>query len=166
MSASGPEVLLLALGNDLLADDGVGLAAARALAPRFEGRVEVVESAESGLALLELIAGYDRALLLDAMLSGRFQPGAVTEFGASDFRRVVAPSPHYAGLPEVLALAERIGVEVPRELRVLAMEVENPHELRSGFSPRVERALPAFIDRAGRILEAWTGSQAPSPVDS
>jgi Ni,Fe-hydrogenase maturation factor len=72
--------LLLALGNDILKDDGVGLAAASLLRSEFKGAVDIVEASGTGLALLELLAGYDRALLLDAIFTGNAPPGTVLEF--------------------------------------------------------------------------------------
>jgi hydrogenase maturation protease len=147
-----PRSLLLALGNDILGDDGAGLAAARLLRAEFEGEVDVVESGESGLALVEMLEGYERALLLDAIVTGQHPPGAVLEFSPDDFRKIVAPSPHYAGIPEVLDLASRLGLTFPEELRVLAMEVESLHLIREGLSPTVAGALPAFVDRARHLL--------------
>jgi hydrogenase maturation protease len=158
VSDGGGRPLCLALGNDILGDDGVGFAAGRAVAARFGDRVEVVLTSEAGLALLEHLAGRRRALLLDSVETGRVPAGTVLAFGRDDFRRVLAPSPHYAGLPEVLALGERLGLEVPDDLRVLAMEVEDACTVREGLSPAVERALPELVERAAAILAGWTAT--------
>lgn len=144
--------LLLALGNDLLADDGIGLAAAREIAREAPPGVAVEETGEAGLALVELMMGYDNAVLLDAIMTGDHEPGTVIELGPADFRRVVAPSPHYAGLPEVIDLAARLEVPFPTRIRVLAMEVENPHEIGAPMTPRVAAALPAYVARARACL--------------
>lgn len=149
------ENLLLALGNDLLGDDGVGLAAARLLQPEFQGAVEVVETSEAGLALVELMEGYQRALLLDSIITGRCLPGTVLEFSPEDFQRVLAPSPHYAGLPEVLALAGNLGISFPQEIRILAVEVAEPRTFHEGLSPLVEQALPGFVAQARQVLDGW-----------
>jgi hydrogenase maturation protease len=155
MTERAAKTLLLALGNDILGDDGVGFAAARELEARFAPDVDCVLSSEAGLALLELMEGYQRALLLDAIVTGDSPVGTVHEFAPTDFRRVLAPSPHYAGLPEVLELAERLQLEFPRELRVLALEVEDPYAIREGLTPGVARALPEFVARAASVLEDW-----------
>lgn len=155
MSERAAKTLLLALGNDILGDDGVGFAAARALEARFAPEVDFVLSSEAGLALLELMEGYERALLLDAVVTGRAPVGTVHELDPDDFREVLAPSPHYAGLPEVLALAERLGIDFPRELRVIALEVEDPYEIREGLTAGVADALFVFTARAAQILEGW-----------
>lgn len=146
----GP-ILVLAMGNDILADDGAAWGAARLLKQEPLDGVDILETAEAGLALLELLEGYDQVVLIDSVKTGRFPPGTIIEFNPADLQKVVAPSPHYAGLPEVLALAERLNLNFPKRLRIFAMEVENPFEIREGLSPAVEAALP---EMARRVREA------------
>ena len=147
--------LLLAVGNDILKDNGVGLAAASLLRSEFKGAVDILDAPGTGLALMELLAGYDRALLLDAIFTGNAPPGTVLEFCREDFQKTAAPAALYVGLPEVLRQAESLGLEFPRELRILAMEVENPFKSHAGMSPATRGALPGYVDQARRVLKAW-----------
>jgi hydrogenase maturation protease len=147
--------LLLALGNDILKDDGAGMLAAGLLRPEFQEAVDVVEAPGTGLALLELLAGYDRVLLLDAIFTGSAPPGTVLEFCREDFQKAGAPSALYVGLPEVLRQAESLGLEFPRELRILALEVESPFESHGGVSPVTRGALPGYVERARQVLKGW-----------
>jgi hydrogenase maturation protease len=147
--------LLLALENDILKDDGIGTVAAHLLRSEFKSAVDIVEAPGTGLALLELLAGYDRALLLDAIFTGSAPPGTVLEFSREDFQKAAAPAALYVGLPEVLRQAESLGLEFPRELRILALEVENPFESHGGMSPATRKALPGYVDRARQVLKSW-----------
>jgi hydrogenase maturation protease len=157
--------LLLALGNDILGDDGIAPAAARRIEALMGERVHVVCSAEAGLALLELMEGYDQALLLDSTKTGLAPVGHIHEFPPEAFSGTPAPSPHYVGLPEVLALAVRLGIALPDKLRILAMEVENPYVIREVFSPDVAAALPEFVRRAVDVLRKWVDS-APDTTEA
>jgi len=47
-------ILLLALGNDIMGDDAVGLVAARALKNEFSDGVDIVEASVAGFRLLEI----------------------------------------------------------------------------------------------------------------
>jgi hydrogenase maturation protease len=152
----GKRCLLLALGNDILKDDGVGLAAAGLLRSEFKEAVDIVEASGTGLALLELLEGYDRALLLDAIFTGNAPPGTVLEFSREEFQQTAAPSALYVGLPEVLRQAENLGLEFPRELRILALEVENPFGSHEEMSPSTRGALPGYVEKARRVLRGWT----------
>lgn len=155
VATPAPRPLVLALGNDILGDDGVAFAAARALGTEFGEAVEIVMTGEAGLALIEFLAERECALLLDAMVTGRHLPGTVVAMTAGDFRRVLAPSPHYAGLPEIFDLAGRLGLPMPDELVVLAMEVEDPFTVREGLTETVAQSLPAYVARAGDIVRGW-----------
>ncbi len=146
--------VVLALGNDLLGDDAVGFHAARQLCSESIEGVDVVETGEAGLALLDYLEGYDRAVILDAIATGRCEPGTILSWHRKDFKDIVSPSPHFSGLPEMLHLAERVGMHFPRELRVLAMEVDNPTVFRESLTPRAQAALPAFVAEARKTLAA------------
>jgi hydrogenase maturation protease len=156
-------ILVLGLGNDILGDDAVGLLAARRLRASLPATVEALESAGAGLDLLDVLEGYDRALILDAIATGEHPPGTVLEFGAADFEKVIAPSPHFAGLPELLQMARQLAIPFPATLSVLACEVADPYQIREGLSPSVADALPALVARARQILESWLSASAHDP---
>lgn len=155
-------ILVLALGNDLLGDDGVALLAARALQEEFADGADVVETSEAGLALLESLEGYERALILDSITTGHHAPGTVLELAPEDFRALAAPSPHYAGLPDVLELGRRLGVSMPAQLRILVMEIAAPGALGGALTAPIAGALPSFISRARAILREDTSHTKPA----
>lgn len=146
---------MLALGNDILGDDGIGFHAARLLRNEFTEDVEVVESSEMGLALLDYLENRERALILDAVATGKCAPGTVLCWDREDFRRCVSPAQHAAGLPHILELAERLKMNFPRELRVVCVEVGDPTVFRETLTPEAGAALPAFVAEARRILVEW-----------
>ncbi len=159
MTERGAPILVLGLGNDILGDDAVGLLAARRLRASPVQGVDVVETGEAGLALLDLLEGYDRALLLDSIVAGDHPPGAILEFTSADFAKIVGPSPHYAGLPEVIRLAHALGIAFPGEIRVLACAVADPYQLRDGLSGPVQAAVAGMVERASRIVEGWRSTR-------
>jgi len=155
MNARRHETLVLALGNDLLGDDGAGLAAARILRQESEGTFEFLESSEAGLALLELMEGYKQVLLLDTVSTGRHPAGSLVEYSPEELGTVLAPSPHYAGIPEVLQMAERFGFAFPKVILILAIEIDPPCEFREGLTPAIDRALSSLVARARYLLDRW-----------
>ena len=147
--------LVLGLGNELLADDAVGILAARDLSERLGAQADVVESSLSGLALLDLLIGYRRAIMIDAIHTGRASPGTITRLSREDLSRVLAPTPHYAGLPELFALARRLELEFPQELVIFAVEVEDPLTVGGPMTPAVRRALPGLVELVQSQVERW-----------
>jgi hydrogenase maturation protease len=147
--------LVLGLGNELAGDDAIGPLVVRALRDELDGVADVVESSASGLALIEVFAGYDRAVVVDSIVTGRNPPGTVTDKGLEDVGRVVAPSLHQAGLAELAAVAGRLGLGFPSRTRVLAVEVADPYTLGVGLSPSVASALEGLVGRVREQVLAW-----------
>ena len=147
--------LVLALGNDILGDDRIALEAAELLQAGRPPGVQFVYSAEAGFALMEKMTGYRQVLILDSVMTGRHPPGTVLEMNRDDFRKIVAPSPHYAGLPEIFRLADCLDLDMPTELRIVAMEVQDPYQVREQMSAQVRAGLPAFVATAGQVLAGW-----------
>jgi hydrogenase maturation protease len=151
----GRRTLVLGLGNDLAGDDAVGILAARAVREELGDVADVVESSASGLALIEVFADRERAVVIDAILTGRTPPGTITEMALDQVGRVVAPSLHHAGLSELAAVAERLGLGFPSRTRVFAVEVVDPYTLGAGLSPPVADALARVVRMAVAQVRAW-----------
>ena len=149
------KILVLGLGNELLSDDGVGVLAARALREELGGSADVVDTSLSGLALLDFFDGYDKAILIDAVQTKRCPPGTVTELTPADLSAVVAPSPHYAGLPELLDLAGRLEMDFPDEIRIFAVEVVDPHTIGGAVSDPVRRSVGEVAERVRSQVRLW-----------
>ncbi len=146
------KILVLGLGNDLLADDAIGHLAVKELGPRLAGRADVEATALHGLALLDVLAGYDAAVVLDAACTGSRPVGTVHEIAAGTLARVQNPSPHFAGFPEMLDLAGRLGLHFPQKLRIIAVEVLDPFTIGGAMTPAVRDALPGLCKRAEQAV--------------
>ncbi|MCS6965099.1 MAG: hydrogenase maturation protease [Thermoflexus sp.] len=154
------KILILGLGNDLLSDDGVGLLAVRALREELGeiGEVELVESPLSGLALLDLLIGYDRVILIDAVQTGQAPPGTIWRWRVEELGSVRAPSPHYAGLPEMLAVARALQIPFPERIEIYAMEVADPLTIGGDLTPAVREALPELVRQVREQVREWKSS--------
>lgn len=141
-------VLVLGLGNILLGDDGLGVAAVGALEARYTvpQSVRVVDGGTLGLALLDELAGAENAILVDAILTGA-PPGTPVRLEGDAVAPAVEArlSPHQVGVADLLAAAELTGV-LPRRLVLLGL-VPGSLELQVGCSPHVRAALPDLVDR-------------------
>jgi hydrogenase maturation protease len=146
-------VRLLGLGNEILADDAFGILAAREVARRFQGQIDVVQSSSAGYDLMDHLLGARRLLVVDTIVTGRAKPGAISVFTA-DRVQPAAPggSPHFLGLFEVLAVGKRLGLPVPEEMVVIAVEASDCTTVGGGMHPDVQSAIPEVVELVGRIL--------------
>ncbi len=147
--------LVLGLGNDILGDDGAGIHAVRRLAAETGLRADLRESSLHGLALMELLIGYRQAIIIDAIQTGHYPPGTVLEIDPAYLRPVPIPSPHYAGLPEMIDLARQMGIDFPRDIRVIAIEIESSPDIGEALSAPVSRAIPRAARWAQEIVQGW-----------
>jgi hydrogenase maturation protease len=138
-------VLVLCLGNDLRRDDGVGWAIADALEADPPRGAVVRRSAMSGFYLLDELVGVPRAVVVDAVQTGRHPPGSVLEFAMDALATPAGPSPHAVGLPTVLDVGRRSGLALPSRVNVVAVEVEDMSEVAEGISDTVRAAVPAAV---------------------
>jgi len=151
----GAFVLLLGLGNELLGDDGVGLAVVRRvkelLPAPLAARVDIEEAAAAGFDLMEYLRGYGRAVIVDAITTEGGLPGAIYRMSAAELR----PTAHLArvhgiNLAGALAIADQLKIPMPGEVTVIAVEAEDLYTFREGLTP----AVAAAVEEAARAVLA------------
>jgi len=147
--------LVLGLGNEINSDDGVGVIAVQMLETQLPEEADFLTTSEHGVSILELFLGYERVLLVDAIQSGRNRPGTVVELNPDDFGPVLAPSPHFSGLPEMITIGRELDLEFPKEIKILAIEVEDPYSIGEELSESVKAGLPELVSRARSELLKW-----------
>jgi hydrogenase maturation protease len=156
-------VLVLGLGNDILTDDAVGLLVAREVRTRLGSGsgIEVRGTTEMGLTLLDEIVDCGSLVLVDAVQTGKVPPGHVHEIGPEELPQVTATSPHFLGVGETLALGTSLGLSMPRQVRIFAIEVADPFTLGLSLTPAVEQAVMVAAERVVAQARAFATSSLP-----
>ena len=155
--------LVLGLGNAILGDDRVGLAVAEAVRHRLppDKGVEVDEEHHGGLRLMERLAGYDRAILVDALCVEGYPPGAVVLLGPDDVPTENSASSHDLSLPAALQLGAELGLHMP-EVAIVAITAGDVSAFSEELSPAVAAAVPQAVEAV--LAEARTGAPEPAPA--
>ena len=142
-------VLILGLGNILLGDEGLGVHAAERLAQRFElpTGVEVVDGGTSGLDLIDILAGRDHVIVLDAV-DADAEPGSLVHLSQSAIPTgwQTKQSHHQLGLGDVLAALALLEL-APRAMTVIGM-VPADLEPALQLSPIIAGRLDHLVDAA------------------
>jgi hydrogenase maturation protease len=149
------KILVLGLGNELLADDAVGLLIIRELTKQYKGQAELVECTVSGLALLEYFIDFEKAIIVDAIHTGKKPAGTIYELIPSDLGEIYAPSPHYTGLPEMMALARQLELQFPEDIKIFAMEIADPYTIGGPLTESVSNAMEGLIMIILKQLSDW-----------
>jgi len=146
--------LVLGLGNPILTDDSVGVRVAEevraALAPRPETPVVVETASLGGLALMEMLIGYDRAILIDALCRADRAPGNLLRLSLRDIQALSpterSVSPHDTSLGVALDLGQQMGLPLPEEIVIYAITVTDVLDFGDEPTPPVAAAIPAAVD--------------------
>ena len=111
--------------------------------------VEVLQSEVAGLRLLELVRGFTRVIIIDALKSpaevGR-EPGEVVRYEAKDFKGGHRyGSAHSIGLDTALELGHKLGYDMPEDVTVFAIEAVDVETFGEELSPAVAEAAERVL---------------------
>ena len=158
--------LVVGLGNPILGDDGIGWWVVDALEARLAtderargmaGDLELDRVAVGGLSLMERLVGYERVLLVDAILGGEM-PGTVSVGALAETVCHLAghlDSAHDVSLPEALSTGRALGARLPDDITVVSVAVRDVDHFGEHLSPDVAGAVEVAV---ARVLDAL-GSQ-------
>ena len=149
------KTLVLGLGNPILSDDGVGFRVVQELKARFsKPNLTLVESSASGLNLLDLITGYDKLIIVDAIKTEGGEAGKIYRLGAENLGAVRhSASPHDINLATTLELGRKLGAVLPQQIIILAIEVADVTTFSEKCTPEVERAIPLAVSMVAGELD-------------
>jgi hydrogenase maturation protease len=161
-----PRTLVLALGNPIRSDDGVGIVALRCLEedPRVPGTVDLVEGGTKGLELVSYISGMSRLLVLDAVDVGAVAGTIVCIRGTELCTLPGNGNVHDLALADILNALRLLGQE-PQETVLLGVQ-PGTTELGTSLSKSVESSLPHFVEAAIEQLCLWASCQAVPLCDA
>jgi hydrogenase maturation protease len=145
-------ILVLGIGNILLADEGVGIHVVHEMAARADAArlalpdgVELFDGGTFGIDLLDTLAGRRKVIVVDAVRTDA-APATVLRFTAADLVRREATdlSLHQVGLLETLTMAGHLGC-APDEVVIFGIV---PGTLDPGLelSPEVAAVVPRVVD--------------------
>jgi hydrogenase maturation protease len=183
VSDSHPGTLVLGLGNPILTDDGVGIHVARAVAVRLGSQpaladgVDFAEASVGGLRLLELLAGYKRVILVDAIQTADGLPGDIRRFLLGESLEATGGggahpslhrdcsttlhggSTHDLSLQGALAWGRQNGMALPADEDILIVAVEAEDVLTFGetCTSAVAAAIPTAADFVCGLLKDLNG---------
>ncbi len=143
---------VLGLGNELLSDDAFGITAARQIERLFPGEVDVVCTSASGFDLIDDMLNASRLIVIDTVLTGTAEPGTIYELREGEVETVGGDSPHRVGLFEALAVARKLGLPVPQEVTILAVEAADCTTVGGALHPAVQAAMPVVVGQVEEHL--------------
>ena len=150
-------VIVIGVGNAMLADDSVGLHVVGQLAPQLRDcpGITTLECQAGGISLMEAMSGYERAIIIDAIITERGRPGTVYSLTPTDLRQSKnVHSTHDANLAVALELGRLAGLPLPEQVKIWAVEAGDVSTFSEALTEEVARAVPSVVGQVLRELEA------------
>lgn len=148
-------IVVLGLGNPLMADEGIGIDLVGRLAEEAARypTVEFIDAGTGGMSVLHLIEGRRKVVFLDCAYMGE-EPGTIRRFAPDEVRstKVLAhQSLHEADLLQILALAEQLG-QLPEQVTIFGIQPQVV-EVRQGLSDVLRERFERYLVEIRAELE-------------
>jgi len=156
--------VVVGLGNPLRRDDGVGPEVVEQLArcAKLPPGVDLLADDRGGLALMERLVGYERAIIVDAMI-GDEGAGAVRVMPLGDLLTAHSACTHDTSLMTALELGRLTGAALPGDaaITIVGVEVVECLAFGEGCTPEVAAAVPRAVERVLELLrDPWPSAAA------
>lgn len=144
--------LILGIGNTIRGDDALGIYIAEELKTRADrDRFDILSTQEAGLAWLDIITGYKRAIIIDSIKTKNGRPGQLYRITANNLGAGSNPvSFHQLSLAGILGLGRKLKLPLPDEVIIYAIEAGS----NQGYSQRLSRGLKRVSRRAAVLINA------------
>ena len=155
-------ILVVGLGNPILGDDGVGWRIVEQVEAAFDGKgvdgreIEFEYYSLGGLSLMERMEGYRDVIVVDSILTGKRPKGTIYSLPLSnlpDFSYGHTTAIHDASLSTALEVGRSMGLVLPEDVWIVAVEAELVYDFSEELSPEVERSVPRAVGVVKNILD-------------
>jgi hydrogenase maturation protease len=163
---------LIALGNPILGDDGIGWHVGKAVEkvyiekrstqaqgpPIFYNPVDFIYLSCGGLELMEHMVDYDRVILVDAIFTRNFQifsfhQFSLDDFGGSNLNHI--NSAHDTSLITAVKMGRELGVKLPATIEIIGIEADRVFDFSEQLSPELSDMIPEMTEFIIQRLQSF-----------
>ncbi|MDN7013070.1 hydrogenase maturation protease [Methanoculleus sp. FWC-SCC3] len=147
-------VCIIGCGNPFMGNDGAGISVMHLFDGRFPG-VDAIDGGTGGFGLIPLMEGYEKVVIIDAMVGIGDRIGEVLTFEVPPSWDLPAYTLHDIGIGEVVTIARELGYA--GEIVTVGIEVGDIQEFSKDIDPEVEEGIRVAEQEILTILREWTG---------
>ncbi len=106
-----------------------------------------MEASITGLDFLDVLVGYDRTIIVDAIQTREGKTGQIHRFEPEALTTTRhASSPHDVNFATALELGKRLGMALPHQIIIVGIEVEEVTSFSEECTPAVVAAIPRCVN--------------------
>ena len=159
MNDFSTRIIIIGLGNPILGDDGIGWRVVDQLPTPLltHGyvKVDIEHFAEGGLRLMELMIGYDYAIIIDAITTYQHPLGwviCVPIENLPDLSAEHITSPHNTSLQASLHLGREVGLHLPHQVFIIGIETQRIYEFSEELTKPIQDSIPIAAHSVHQVL--------------
>jgi len=156
------KTLVIGVGNPILGDDGLGIHAVRQIYEEYKNckvleNVFFKEISAGGLGILENILDFEKVIMIDAVITGKYKVGKVLKMRIEDFSNTLhSTSPHDVNLATAFEIGKRSMPErMPKEVVIYGVEVskDNIQKFSEELSPEIKESIKEIVECVKKEIE-------------
>ena len=153
------KTVVIGLGSPIMCDDAVGLKVSEAVEALGLPDVDTLQEAVGGLEIIPMVSGYRFAIIVDAILTGAYEPGAVLIFDPESFDCTIADVPsHDINLATAIKIGRQMdNSSMPEVIKFIAIEVEDLQTMSEEMTPKVSAAVGPAKNAVLHLLSEFRG---------
>lgn len=157
MEARRNKVLVLGIGNELLKDDGIGPRVVKKLQNFFpSGHVDYSTSLVGGMETIEMMKGYEQALIIDGIITGNELPGTVYYMTHPLNKSTLHLSnAHDISFDMSVRLAKKLNIPFPQTIRIIAIEICEDREFGENLSPPLKEKYSEIFASVAALVQEY-----------
>ncbi len=149
------KTLILGLGNPILTDDSIGIKIAQKIKEENPG-LQVAETSEAGLALLDHALGYDKLIIIDSIKTEQGKPGELYKLELEDLKPAMDfSSSHSIDIATVFKLGQELGYKMPKYISLYAVEIKDNLTFEEECTEEVKERIPYIAKQIIEEEKLW-----------
>jgi hydrogenase maturation protease len=159
MKELADRTIVIGLGSPIMCDDAVGLRVSEAVGALGLSDVDTLQEAVGGLEILPMISGYRFAVIVDAILTGDYEPGTVLIFDPESFDCTVTDAAaHDVNLATAIKMGRQLNNgTMPEIIKFVAVEVEDLQTMSEEMTPKVAAAVGPATNAVLHLISGFRG---------
>ncbi|MFC1784582.1 hydrogenase maturation protease [Candidatus Neomarinimicrobiota bacterium] len=149
-------IKVIAVGNDLYGDDGIGNAVLQSLEQNPDMKdIELIDGATDALGLIDHFSGADHVIIVDAAQMGE-NPGTVKVFSKEEIKLKIKMdhlTVHGISLAETFDIAQLVD-SLPKNLTIIGIEPKNIG-ISQNLSDEVTQSIPEVVSNIINLTQIY-----------
>jgi len=145
------KIIILGMGNRFFGDDGVGIVIAKKLKAYLidNDKIKIDYTNWGGLRIIDLLSGYDYAIIIDAIKTGKKPVGYIHKL---DYKEIINSvrmiSFHDVNFATAVEFGKQMGISMPEKIKIYAIEIKESEH----FSENLTKEVNCSVKKCTQII--------------